>query len=106
MTLDDAEIGQQVICTRICPLTNPSLSNITPSALLSREVGHIGYITGIVPIHSAVYVSHLELREEGAYEHLTLFLLEELEPFDSPQTPYLNKLRSAIEKNLVKLTRE
>lgn len=105
MTLDDAEIGQQVICTRICPVTEmlPAHFDVTDN---NRIVGHIGYICGVFPMTDSVYVSHIELEEEGAREFLTSFFLEEVEPFDSPQTPYINKLRESIEKNLVQITRD
>lgn len=106
MTIEDVEIGDQVICVRLCPLNEVKVPSHFISNDFGREVGHIGYIASVFVETESVYVIHQEFTPENGYvEFATSFFLSELEPFNPPVTPD-SQLRSAIQKNLVQITRE
>lgn len=95
MTLEEIEIGQEVICTSI-----DESAPFPPS--INREVGHIGKVNGIFAIEEAVLVSHIEFTgqgESGYSEFLTPFYVNELSIYASETRP----LQKAIEKHLSQL---
>ena len=98
MTLEEIEIGQEVICTSIDESAPFDYS-------INREVGHIGKVSSVFPMEEAVLVSHIEFTgqgESGYAEFLTPFYVNELSIYE----PEIRPLQKAIEKHLIQLTRE
>lgn len=98
MTLEDIEINQELICTKLTPD-----AGFEPS--VNREVGHIGRVRGIYHMEGAVLIGHIENvehSESGYAEFLTPFLVEELDVYEAPE----KSLQLAIQKTLVNITRE
>lgn len=98
MTLDDIELGQEVICTRLRdekPAGNTAF----------RGIGHIGRVRSIFPWDETIHIGHIEYtgRSESGYsEFYTAYFVDELELFEPPE----RKLKQAITKTLEQINEE
>lgn len=104
MTLEEIELGQEVICTHLKE-DDSYIKDLFEDKQLHafRGVGHIGKVHGVMPLYELAYVSHIEFDETGLYlEYLTIYYLEELKLYQPPEAG----LRKAIAKTLVQITRE
>lgn len=94
MTIDEIEIGQEVICS--------SLRTTAPFGQTAfRGIGHIGRIISIFPLQDVVFIGHIESNSDGYAEFLTSYFLDELSPYEPAERP----LQQAIKSNLIQIKR-
>lgn len=96
MTLEEIEIGQEVICTSLRLDAKPF------GQTAFRGVGHIGKVVSVFPLEEVAFIGHTEMRDDGYVEFLTSYFLDELEIYEPEERP----LQKAIANNLVQITRD
>lgn len=87
MIIDEIEIGQEVFCT--------TLRSETPIGnIAGREIGHIGIITSVLPLHDTVFISHLEYDGVEYREFITSYFVDELSIYTAPERVLQNAINN------------
>ena len=87
MTLDEIEIGQEVICTSLKDSTSFESST-------NRAIGHIGKVSSVFPMDEVVFIGHIEYDGENYREFLTAYYVDEISPYTPPERVLQNTINN------------
>lgn len=90
MTIDEIEIGQEVICTKL--RDKPKFGQTA-----FRGQGHIGKVISVFPMDEIAFIGHLEYDGELYKEFLTAYHLDELKIYSAPERVLQNAIKSLKE---------